>query len=157
MKKTILGVALGVSLASGVAMADIAGDINVGLSMNQVFANALSEGFSLKTAVQQALTTAPQQAGAIIAAAVAAQPANAQAVVIAAIAACVHPGQAVAAAISGGADPSSVSGSPHLGGPPCINTTVNTTVAGTSGEPISLPTSTNGAGSGGGGGGVSTN
>ena len=83
--------------------------VKAGYPMDQVLDNAMQDGMSLDQAFVETLVAAPQQADAIISAAVAKEPQRAQEIVELAAAAGVDSEQAMAAALAGGADPSSIS------------------------------------------------
>ena len=71
MKKTILAAALGLGLASGVAFADIASDLQAGLPLAQVVANAQAQNKSLSEIVAEVIKQNPDLAGSVIQAALA--------------------------------------------------------------------------------------
>ncbi|SDJ67010.1 hypothetical protein [Microbulbifer yueqingensis] len=110
MKKTIWGMALGTAVLSSAALADVKEYIQAGYTMDQVLDYAIErDGMKLDKAMMKALDEAPQQADAIIAAAVAIDPDRAQELIDMAAAAGVDPEQAFTAALVGGADPSTIS------------------------------------------------
>ncbi|MBY6210497.1 hypothetical protein KUV95_02955 [Microbulbifer agarilyticus] len=160
MKKSALGVALGASLLSAVAMADVKQYIDAGYSMDQVIALAQSEGLSTEEAVEQALAVAPEKAADIAVAAIkaGANPASAEVVVTAAVTAGANPEAIAAAAIAAGADATVVTAATAAAAP-AASALAGTGAASTptASTPIPpAPVVSSGAGAGGGGGTVAS-
>lgn len=103
MRRTLIGLALGLVLPLGVAHADVASDIKAGLPMQQVFTNALANNVSVEAALSQAIAAAPDQAYAAITAAIQLNPDQAANIVSAALSRNhnLNPAQVVAAALQG--------------------------------------------------------
>ncbi len=109
MKKVTLGIVLGLAIASTNVLADVASDLEAGLPLEQVIANAELEGISIEDAVAQIIKADPSLAEAAITAAVTINPTAAQAIVNAAVDAGVDAGQAQQVAIATGVvDPGSI-------------------------------------------------
>ncbi len=103
MRRTVLGLALGLMLPIGIAHADIAGDLNSGLPMQTVFTNALKSNMSIDAALKQVLDTKPELAYAAITAAVQLSPDQGANILSAALNRQynLNPPQVVAAALQG--------------------------------------------------------
>lgn len=103
MRRTLIGMALGLVLPLGVAHADIASDLKAGLPMQQIFTNAQASNISVEAALKQVIDAAPDQAYAAITAAIQLNPDQAANIVSAALnrANNLNPPQVVAAALQG--------------------------------------------------------
>jgi len=103
MRRTVLGLALGLMLPVSIAHADIAGDLNAGLPMQTVFTNAMANNMSAEAALKQVLDTKPELAYAAITAAVQLSPDQGPSILSAALSRQynLNPPQVVAAALQG--------------------------------------------------------
>lgn len=132
MKKVTLGLVLGLAIASTSALADVASDLEAGLPLSQVIANAELEGINIEDAVAQIIAADPSLADAAITAAITANPSAAAAIVAAATAAGVDATQATQVAISTGViDPGSLQSTASSG--------QGTSIAGSVATPQPLP------------------
>ncbi len=103
MRRTLIGMAIGLVLPLGVAHADVASDIKAGVPMQQVFTNALANNVSVEAALNQAIAAAPDQAYAAVTSATQLNPDQAANIVSSALGRQhnLNPAQVVAAALQG--------------------------------------------------------
>lgn len=103
MRRTLIGLAIGLVLPLGVAHADVASDLKAGVPMQTVFTNALAANVSVEEALKQAIAASPDQAYAAITAAIQLNPDQAANIVSAALNRQynLNPANVVAAALQG--------------------------------------------------------
>ncbi|HEX6592483.1 MAG TPA: hypothetical protein VF050_10830, partial [Moraxellaceae bacterium] len=103
MRRTLIGMALGLVLPLGLAHASIESDLKANLPMQQVFTNALASNISVDAALKQVIEASPEQAYAAITAAIQLNPDQAANIVSASLGRQynLNPAQVVAAALQG--------------------------------------------------------
>ena len=103
MRRTLIGMALGLVLPLGLAHASIESDLKANVPMQQVFTNALASNISVEAALKQVIEASPEQAYAAITAAIQLNPDQAANIVSAALSRQynLNPAQVVAAALQG--------------------------------------------------------
>lgn len=103
MRRTLLGVALGLVLPLGLAHASIESDLQANVPMQTVFTNALAQNISVDDALRQVIEKSPSQAYAAITAATQLNPDQAGNIISAALGRQynLNPAQVVAAALQG--------------------------------------------------------
>lgn len=103
MRRTLIGMALGLVLPLGLAHASIESDLKSNVPMQQVFTNALASNISAEAALKQVIEASPDQAYAAITAAIQLNPDQAANIVSASLGRQynLNPAQAVAAALQG--------------------------------------------------------
>jgi len=103
MRRTLIGLAIGLVLPLSMAHADVAADIKAGLPMQTVFTNALAANVSVDEALKQAIAASPEQAYAAITAAIQLNPDQAANIVSSALNRQynLNPANVVAAALQG--------------------------------------------------------
>ncbi|MDP2226283.1 MAG: hypothetical protein Q8J78_02265 [Moraxellaceae bacterium] len=85
MRRTLIGLALGLVLPLGIAHADVASDLKAGQPMQTVLTNALKNNVSIEAALREVLKASPDQAYAAISAALQLSPDQAANIVSAAL------------------------------------------------------------------------
>lgn len=103
MRRTLIGMAVGLVLPLGLAHASVESDLKAGLPMQTVFTNALASNVSVEAALKQAIEASPEQAYAAITAAIQLNPDQAANIVSAALNRQynLNPANVVAAALQG--------------------------------------------------------
>lgn len=106
MRRTLIGMALGLVLPLGLAHASIESDLKASKPMQTIFTNALASNISVDAALKQVIEQAPDQAYAAITAAILLNPDQAANIVSAALGRQynLNPAQVVAAALQGAPD-----------------------------------------------------
>lgn len=85
MRRTLIGMAMGLVLPLGLAHASVESDLKAGVPMQTVFTNALASNVSIEAALAQAIKYSPDQAYAAITAAIQLSPDQAANIVSAAL------------------------------------------------------------------------
>ncbi len=103
MRRTLIGMAVGLVLPLGLAHASIESDLKSGQPMQTVFTNALASNISVEAALKQVIEQAPDQAYAAITSAIQLNPDQAANIVSASLGRQynLNPSQVVAAALQG--------------------------------------------------------
>lgn len=106
MRRTLIGMALGLVLPLGLAHASIESDLKSAVPMQTIFTNALASNISAEAALKQVIELAPDQAYAAITAAIQLNPDQAGNIVSAALGRQynLNPANVVAAALQGAPD-----------------------------------------------------
>ncbi|WP_415883591.1 hypothetical protein [Neptuniibacter sp. QD34_54] len=149
MRRTIISMAVGIMLPFSASYADIASDVEAGLSPAQIVANAQAEGLTVDQIMQQIASADAALIDAIVTAAIDAGM-NAGAVVNAATAAGADRVAMEQVAILAGADPSEVGEATAAGGPQGQGRGLGI-APGQTGNPVSPPPFGSNGGGGGGG------
>lgn len=103
MRRTLIGLAVGLVLPLSIAHADVSSDLKAGQPIQTVLMNALKDKVSIETALRQAIETAPDQAYAAITAALQLSPDQGANIVSVALSRQynLNPPQVIAAALQG--------------------------------------------------------
>lgn len=106
MRRTLIGMAIGLVLPLGLAHASVESDLKAGVPMQTVFTNALASNISIEAALTKAILASPDQAYAAITAAIQLSPDQAANIVSAALNRQynLNPANVVGAALQGAPD-----------------------------------------------------